>query len=87
MNPSEEVTEIAQLHVPFGDYCFAYIDEDFTVQVSTRSIDPVALVGTFVSYMKAVGCSCKEIEQALYERSELMMALRIQSSSFTKPKE
>ena len=87
MNLSEEITEMAELHLPLGEYCFVYVDEEFTVQVGTKSIDPVALVSTFVSYMKAVGCSCKEIEQALYERSELMMALRIQSSSFIKPKE
>ena len=87
MNHSEEVTDMIIMSVPLGDYCFAYVDEDLTVQVSTKSNEPVALVGAFVSYMKAVGCSFKEIEQALYEQSELMMALRIQSSSFTKPKE
>ena len=87
MNPSEEVTEMVELHLPFGDHCFVYVDEELTVQISIKNIDPVALVSAFVSYMKAVGCSFKEIEQALYEQSELMMALRIQSSSFTKPKE
>ena len=87
MNPSEEVTEMVVLPLPLGDHCFVYVDEELTIQMSMKSIDPVALVSTFVSYMKAVGCSCKEIEQALYERSELMMVLRTPSSSFTKPKE
>jgi len=87
MNPSEEVTEMVQLLLPFGEPCFVYVDEELTIQISIKSIDPFALVSAFVSYMKAVGCSFKEIEQALYEQSELMTALRIKSSSFTKPKE
>jgi hypothetical protein len=87
MNPSEEITEMVELHLPLGDHCFVYVDEELTIQMSIKSIDPVALVSTFVSYMKAVGCSLKEIEIALYEHSELMMALRTPSSNFTKPKE
>ena len=86
MNPSEEVTEIAELHLPFGDYCFAYVDEDLTVQVSTRSNESVALVGAFVSYMKAVGFSPEDIEKALYNQATLMMALRT-TSSMIKSKE
>lgn len=86
MNPSEEITEMAELHLPFGDYCFAYVDEDLTVQVSTRSNEPVALVGAFVSYMKAVGFTSEDIEEALYNQSTLMMALRT-TSSMIKSKE
>jgi hypothetical protein len=86
MNPSEEVTEMVELHLPLGECCFAYVDEELTIQISIKSIDPVALVSTFVSYMKAVGCTSKEIEIALYERSALMMAARMPSSDF-KPKE
>jgi len=87
MNPSEETTEMAELHLPLGDHCFVYVDEELTIQMSIKSIDPVALVSTFVSYMKAVGCSFKEIEIALYEHSELMRVFRTPSSSFTKTKE
>jgi hypothetical protein len=80
MNPSEEITEMVELHLTLGDHCFVYVDEELTIQISIKSIDPVALVSTFVSYMKAVGCNSKEIEVALYEQSELMMALRTTSS-------
>jgi hypothetical protein len=86
MNPSEEVTEMAELHLPLGDYCFAYVDEDLTVQVSTKSNEPVALVGAFVSYMKAIGVSSEDIEATLYNQSTLMMALRT-TSSMIKSKE
>lgn len=37
MNHSEEVTDMIIMSVPLGDYCFAYVDEDLTVQVSTKS--------------------------------------------------
>jgi hypothetical protein len=77
MNPSEEVTEIAELHVPFGDYCFAYIDKAFTVQVSTRNTEPADLVSAFVSYMKAVGVSSEAIEEALYNQATVMKACRV----------
>ena len=80
MNPSEEATEMAELHLPFGDYCFVYVDEDLTVQVSTSSTESVALVGAFISYMKAVGFSPEDIEEAWYNQSTLMMALRMPSS-------
>ena len=80
MNPSEEVTEMVELHLPFEEYCFAYVDEDLTVQVSTRSTESVALVGAFISYMKAVGFSLEDIEEALYNQSTLMKALRTMSS-------
>jgi hypothetical protein len=26
MNPSEEATEMAELHLPFNEYCFAYVE-------------------------------------------------------------
>ena len=87
MNPSENVTEMAELHLPLGDHCFVYVDEELTIQMSIKNTDPVALVNTFVSYMKAVGCSLKEIEIALYEQSELMMILRTPNLSFTEIKE
>jgi len=80
MNHSEEITEIAQLHVPFGDYCFAYIDEDFTVQVSTKNTEPADLVGAFVSYMKAVGVSSEAIEEAFSNQATVMKACRVLGS-------
>jgi len=86
MNPSEEVTQMAELHVPFGDYCFAYIDEDLTVQVSTKGTDLVALVGAFVSYMKALGFSSETIEQALYNKASTMRSFRL-PGSILEPKE
>ena len=77
MNPSEEVTEMIELHLPLGDYCFAYVDEDLTVQVSTRSTESVALVGAFISYMKAVGFSPEDIESVLFSQSNTMRNVRL----------
>jgi len=86
MNPSEEVTEMVELHLPLGDYCFAYVDEDLTVQVSTKGTDLVALVGAFVSYMKALGFSDDSIEQALYNKASTMRSFRL-PGSILEPKE
>ncbi len=80
MNPSEEVTEMAELHLPFGDYCFAYVDEDLTVQVSTRGTEPIDLVIAFVSYMKAVGFAPEAIESALYNKASTMESFRVPGS-------
>jgi hypothetical protein len=86
MNPSEEITEMAELHLPFGEYCFAYVDEDLTVQVSTKGNDLVALVGAFVSYMKALGFSSEKIEETLYDQASTMKFFRL-PDSILKPKE
>ena len=77
MNLFEEVMEMAELHVPFGDYCFAYIDEDVTVQVSTKGVEPLDLVSAFVSYMKAVGFSPEAIESALHTKATVMRSFRL----------
>ena len=82
MNLSEEVTEMAELHLPFGDYCFAYINEDLTIQVSTRGAQPIDLVIAFVSYMKAVGFSPEAIESALHTQATVMKSFRVPSSIF-----
>ena len=86
MNPSEEITEMVELLLPLGDYCFAYVDEDLTIQVSTKSSDLVALVGAFVSYMKAVGFTSEAIEEALYNQASTMKFFRL-PDSILKPKE
>jgi hypothetical protein len=80
MNPSEEITEMAELHVPFGDYCFAYVDEDLTVQVSTRNTKPADLVNAFVSYMKALQFDPEAIESALYKGANTMKSFRMLGS-------
>lgn len=82
MNPSEEVIEMVELHLPFGDYCFAYIDEDLTVQVSTKGVEPLDLVSAFVSYMKAVGFDPEAIEFALANQSQIMRSFRLPGSIF-----
>jgi hypothetical protein len=74
MNPSEEITEMAELHLPLGDHCFVYVDEELTIQMSIKSIDPVALVSTFVSYMKAVGFDPEAIKSALHTKAISMKA-------------
>ena len=86
MNPSEEITEMVELHLPLGDYCFAYVDEDLTVQISTKSTDLVDLVIAFVSYMKALGFSADSIEQALYNKASTMRSFRL-PGSILEPKE
>jgi len=86
MNLSEEVTEMVELHLPLGDYCFVYVDEDLTVQVSTRNTDLVDLLIAFVSYMKAVGFSADSIEQALYNKASTMRSFRL-PGSILEPKE
>ena len=68
---------MAELHLPFGDYCFAYVDEDLTIQVNTKDVEPIAVVSAFVSYMKAVGFSLEEIEIALFSQSNTMRNLRL----------
>ena len=86
MNPSEEVTEMVELPLPLGDYCFAYVDEDLTVQISTKGTDLVALVSAFVSYMKALGFSADSIEQTLYNKASTMRSFRL-PGSILEPKE
>jgi hypothetical protein len=86
MNPSEEVIEMAELHLPFNEYCFAYVDEELTIQVNIKSIDPVALVSAFVSYMKAVGFAPEAIESALHTQATVMKSFRVPGLIF-KPEE
>ena len=88
MNPSEEVTEMAELHVPFGDYCFVYVNENLTVQVSTSGTQPgeIDVVSAFVSYMKAVGFSPEAIESALHIKATVMKSFRV-PGSILDPKE
>ena len=82
MNPSEEVTEMIELHLPLGDYCFAYVNEDLAIQVSTKGAEPIAVVYAFVSYMKAVGFSPEAIQTALSTQAVLMKFANNPSSSF-----
>ena len=84
MNPSEEVTEMAELHVPFGDYCFVYVNENLTVQVSTSGTQPgeIDVVSAFVSYMKAIGFNPEAIESALHTQATVMKAFRVPGSIF-----
>ena len=77
MNPSEEVTELIQITIPLEDHCFAYVNEDITIQVSTKNTEPLVLVNAFVSYMKAVGFSVEDIEIALANQSEIMRSFRL----------
>ena len=86
MNPSEEVTELIQMTISLEDHCFAYVNEDITIQVSTRGTESVVLVSAFVSYMKAVGFSADSIEQALYNKASTMRSFRL-PGSILEPKE
>ena len=86
MNPSEEATEMAELHLPFNEYCFAYVDEDLTILISTRGQGADDLVLAFVTYMKAIGFSPVAIELALANQSETMKSFRV-PGSILEPKE
>jgi len=77
MNPSEEFTELIQMNIPLEDHCFAYVNEDITIQVSTRGTEPVVLVSAFVSYMKALQFDPEAIESALYKVAAAMRSLRL----------
>ena len=80
MNPSEEVTELIQMTIPLDEYCFVYVNEDITIQVSTRGTEPVVLVSTFVSYMKALQFDPEAIESALYKVAAAMRSFRVPGS-------
>lgn len=80
MNPSENFLEINELHIASGEYCFACVDEDLTILISTRGQEPIDLVIAFVSYMKAVGFSLEAIELALANQSETMRSFRVPGS-------
>jgi hypothetical protein len=86
MNPSEEFVEMLELHIPLGDYCFAYVNEDITIQVSTRGTEPLDLVDAFVSYMKAVGFAPEAVESALDTKAIVMKSFRV-PGSILEPKE
>ena len=80
MNPSENFQEINELHIVSGEYCFACVDEDLTILISTRGQGAVDLVLAFVSYMKAIGFSTVAIELALANQSETMRSFRVPGS-------
>ena len=86
MNPSENFQEINELHIASDEHCFACVDEDLTILISTRGQGVDDLVLAFVSYMKAVGFSLEAIEQALYNQSTLMRSFRM-PGSILDPKE
>lgn len=86
MNLSDHFLEINELHIASGEYCFACVDEDLTVLISTRGQEPIDLVIAFVSYMKAVGFSLEAIESALHTQATVMKSFRVPGSIF-KPEE
>jgi hypothetical protein len=63
--------------ITLEDHCFAYVNENMTVQISTRDTEPLGLVDAFVSYMKAVGFSSEDIESALFNQSNTMRNVRL----------
>ena len=82
MNPSEKITEMAELHLAFEEYCFTYVSDNLTVQICTKSAEPDDLVLAFISYMKALGFGIKEIEIALCTQSVLMKLANDPSLNF-----
>ena len=82
MNPSENFQEINELHIASDEHCFACVDEDLTILISTRGQGADDLVSAFVSYMKAVGFSPEAIESALHTKATVMKAFRVPGSIF-----
>ena len=80
MNPSENFQELNELHISSGEYCFASVDEDITILVSTRGQGADDLIIAFVSYMKAIGFSSVAIESALYNQASTMKSFRVPGS-------
>lgn len=80
MNPSDHFLEINELHIASGEYCFACVDEDLTILISTRGQGADDLVLAFVTYMKAIGFSPVAIESALANQSEVMRSFRVPGS-------
>ena len=80
MNLSENFQELNELHISSGEYCFASVDEDLTILVSTRGQGADDLVLAFVTYMKAIGFSPVAIELALANQSETMRFFRVPGS-------
>ena len=80
MNPSENFQEINELHIASDEHCFACVDEDLTILISTRGQGADDLVSAFVSYMKAVGFASEAIESALFSQSIVMKTIRVPSS-------
>ena len=80
MNPSDHFLEINELHIASGEYCFACVDEDLTILISTRGQGAVDLVLAFVTYMKAIGFSSVAIESALYNQASTMKSFRVPGS-------
>ena len=77
MNPSDHFLEINELHIASGEYCFACVDEDLTILISTRGQGADDLVLAFVTYMKAIGFSPIAIESALANHLETMRSFRV----------
>ena len=82
MNPSENFQEINELHIASDEHCFACVDEDLTILISTRGQGADDLVSAFVSYMKAVGFSPEAIESALHTKATVMKSFRVPGSIF-----
>ena len=80
MNPSENFQELNELHISSGEYCFASVDEDITILISTRGQGADDLIIAFVSYMKAIGFSSVAIESALYNQASTMKSFRVPGS-------
>lgn len=80
MNPSDHFLEINELHIASGEYCFACVDEDLTILISTRGQGADDIVLAFVTYMKAIGFSLVAIELALYNQASTMKSFRVPGS-------
>lgn len=80
MNPSDHFLEINELHIASGEYCFACVDEDLTILISTRGQGADDIVLAFVTYMKAIGFSPVAIELALYNQASTMKSFRVPGS-------
>ena len=72
MNPSENYEELLQVTIVSEEYCFVYGDDNKTVCISCRSSTPDDLTAAFVSYMRALSFSEKDIKNALTKKACLI---------------
>jgi len=72
MNPSEDYLELLQVTIVSEEYCFIYGDDNKTVCISCCSSTPDDVTAAFVSYMRALSFSEKDIKNALTKQAHLI---------------
>jgi hypothetical protein len=72
MNHSEDYLELLEVTIMPEEYCFVYGDDNKNVCISCRSSTPDDVTAAFVSYMRALSFSEKDIKNALTKKAHLI---------------